>query len=148
KSRRMGMMIRKTGLVISAIIAWSVLMTGCAAPAPAAPTDEPTAPARHTQAPTPTETLAPGALSQTSSLRFIEHATTDTVRHIGPADQTDSAGDVLVFNNEVFARDNNTKVGTDSGTCVRTAVGDAWECIWTLALKDGSLTVEGPFFDK
>jgi allene oxide cyclase len=26
--------------------------------------------------------------------------------------------------------------------------GKAWECIWTLALDKGQLTVEGPFYDK
>jgi hypothetical protein len=26
-------------------------------------------------------------------------------------------------------------------------VGKAWECNWTMSLKDGQLTVEGPFLD-
>jgi hypothetical protein len=27
------------------------------------------------------------------------------------------------------------------------AVGKSWECFWTLILKDGQITVEGPFYD-
>jgi hypothetical protein len=30
---------------------------------------------------------------------------------------------------------------------VRTAVGKAWECFWTLVLDKGQITVEGPFYD-
>jgi ketosteroid isomerase-like protein len=29
----------------------------------------------------------------------------------------------------------------------RTAVGKAWECIWTMTLADGQITVEGPYYD-
>jgi hypothetical protein len=31
--------------------------------------------------------------------------------------------------------------------CIRTAAPGAWECIWTLSLGDGQITVEGPFLD-
>jgi hypothetical protein len=37
-------------------------------------------------------------------------------------------------------------MGTDNGTCVRTS-DSAWECIWTVTLDGGQITVEGPFFD-
>jgi hypothetical protein len=75
----------------------------------------------------------------------VERATTDTAADIAP--EGDSVGDVLGFANEVFDEGNQTKVGTDNGSCVRTAAGTAWECIWTLSLSDGQLTVEGPFLD-
>jgi len=81
----------------------------------------------------------------TTTLHVVERATTDTVADIAP--EGDSVGDVLGFANEVFDENNQNKIGTDSGSCVRTAVGAAWECIWTLTLSDGSLTVEGPFYD-
>ena len=42
---------------------------------------------------------------------------------------------------------NTRKVGHDNGSCIRTAVGRAYECAWSLTLADGSLTVEGPFND-
>lgn len=83
----------------------------------------------------------------TTTLHLVEHADTDTVRHIGPAEEKDSIGDVLGFGNPVFDADNKNQVGTDNGMCLRTAVGAAWECIWTVTLGDGQMTVEGPFYD-
>ena len=75
----------------------------------------------------------------------VEHADTDAVTDTGA--KGDSTGDVLTFANPVFDKANRTKVGADQGYCVRTAVGKSWECMWTLSLKDGQLTVEGPFID-
>ena len=42
---------------------------------------------------------------------------------------------------------NAKQVGTDQGFCVRTVVGQAWECVWTVMLDGGQITIEGPFFD-
>lgn len=81
----------------------------------------------------------------TTTLKVVERATTDFVGDVAP--EGDSIGDVLGFANEVFDEANANKVGTDNGSCVRTAVGSAWECIWTLTLSDGQITVEGPFYD-
>jgi allene oxide cyclase len=78
-------------------------------------------------------------------IKVVEHADTDAVTDTGA--KGDSAGDVLTFVNPVFDVANKTKVGTDQGFCVRTVVGKSWECMWTLSLKDGQLTVEGPFLD-
>jgi allene oxide cyclase len=88
-----------------------------------------------------------GGGSDETTIKLIEHAETDTVRHIGPANEEDSVGDVLAFANPVFDSENKKQVGTDNGQCVRTAVGKAWECIWTVSLDGGQLTVEGPFYD-
>src|ERR1051325_9662275 len=71
--------------------------------------------------------------SDTTTIKLIEHAETDVVRHIGPAKEEDSAGDVLAFANPVFDEGNEKQVGTDNGHCVRTAPGKAWECIWTVS---------------
>jgi Allene oxide cyclase len=79
------------------------------------------------------------------SMKFVEHAETDTVTDTG--DEDDSVGDILTFANKVFDEANKDQVGTDNGWCVRTVVGVAWECFWTLTLKDGQMTVEGPFLD-
>ena len=86
-----------------------------------------------------------GPSQSMTTLHVVERATTDTVGDVAPTG--DSVGDVLGFANEVFDAGNTTKVGTDNGMCVRSAVGAAWECIWTLTLADGQITVEGPFFD-
>jgi allene oxide cyclase len=60
----------------------------------------------------------------------------------------DSVGDLLVFSNKVYDPANKTQLGTDNGYCVRTVVGKSWECFWTLTLKAGQITVEGPFMDS
>ena len=78
-------------------------------------------------------------------MNFVERATSDKVTDTG--DKGDSAGDVLTFANDVYDENNQTKVGSDNGMCFRTAVGKAWECVWTLTLADGQITVEGPYYD-
>jgi hypothetical protein len=40
------------------------------------------------------------------------------------------------------------QLGSDQGYCVRTIVGKSWECFWTMNLKAGQITVEGPFMDE
>jgi allene oxide cyclase len=60
----------------------------------------------------------------------------------------DSVGDLLVFANKVYDAANKTQLGTDNGYCVRTVVAKSWECFWTLTLKAGQITVEGPFMDS
>jgi hypothetical protein len=88
-----------------------------------------------------------GGDSESSTIKLIEHAETDVVRHIGPAKEEDSAGDVLAFANPVFDSENKQRMGSDNGACIRTAAGKAWECFWTVSLSGGQITVEGPFND-
>jgi allene oxide cyclase-like protein len=80
------------------------------------------------------------------TITVIEHATTDTTVDLGA--KGDSVGDTLVFANDVFDAQDANKVGTDQGSCVRTVVGKAWECTWTVFLPDGQIVVEGPFYDS
>jgi hypothetical protein len=77
--------------------------------------------------------------------KFVERASTDAVTDTGAAG--DSAGDILTFANDVYDEHNAQKVGTDNGWCVRTVPGKAWECVFTMVLADGQITVEGPFYD-
>jgi allene oxide cyclase len=86
-----------------------------------------------------------GQSSNTMSLTVVERATTDVVTDVG--EEGDSVGDVLTFANEVYDEANETQVGTDSGYCIRTAVGVGWECFWTMTLEDGQIMVQGPFSD-
>ena len=81
----------------------------------------------------------------TTTLHVIEHADTDTVGDVAP--ESDSVGDTLGFANPVYDESNAQQLGTDNGFCVRTAVGEAWECVWTINLALGQITVEGPFYD-
>ena len=88
-----------------------------------------------------------GSDDSTTTIHVIEHANTDTLQHVGPASQKDSIGDVLGFANPLFDSANKSKIGSDNGMCIRTAVGKAFECTWTATLADGQLTAEGPFYD-
>jgi allene oxide cyclase len=83
--------------------------------------------------------------SLAEEINLVERATSDAVLDTGAAG--DSAGDILTFGNEVYDADNKNKVGDDTGWCIRTVVGKAWECFWTLSLQDGQITVAGPFTD-
>ena len=84
---------------------------------------------------------------ETTTLQVVEHADTDTLQHVGPANENDSIGDVLGFANPVYDADNQSQIGTDNGMCVRTDPGAAFECVWTVSLDGGQITVEGPFLD-
>ncbi len=88
---------------------------------------------------------APASAADTQTLKLVERAATDTVTDTGEED--DSVGDILTFANQVYDETNKNQVGTDNGWCVRTVAGTAWECFWTMILKDGQITVEGPYLD-
>jgi len=79
------------------------------------------------------------------TITVIEHATNVATTDTGAPD--DSAGDLLTFANDVFDRNDNHKVGTDQGYCVRVVAGVSFECNWTSFLAGGSIVVEGPFYD-
>ena len=79
-------------------------------------------------------------------IKVVERPVGETTLDLGA--KGDSVGDMLVFANGVFDTANKTQVGSDQGYCVRTIVGKSWECFWTLTLKSGQITVEGPFMDE
>jgi hypothetical protein len=111
------MKIVSTGLVASTL-AVAIAVAAAAAPAPAAAAEQ---------------------------IKLVERPVGETT--VDLAVKGDSVGDMLVFANGVFDAANKTQVGTDQGYCIRTVVGKSWECIWTLTLKAGQITVEGPFMD-
>ena len=79
------------------------------------------------------------------TIHVVEHATSDTVVDNAPAG--DSVGDTLGFGNSIYDASDTTVAGSDGGQCVRTVPGTSWECMWTTSLKNGQITVEGPFLD-
>ena len=93
-----------------------------------------------------TAAFAMGPVFAAEQIRVVERPVGETT--VDLAAKGDSVGDMLVFANGVFDAENKTQVGTDQGYCVRTIVGKSWECFWTLTLKAGQITVEGPFFDQ
>ncbi|MDX6523783.1 MAG: hypothetical protein QOI17_1296 [Gaiellales bacterium] len=87
-----------------------------------------------------------GGVVSPVTVHVIEHPVTDQVIDIGKTG--DSPGDQLPFANPVFDADNDTKVGSDEGNCVRASASQGrWECTWTTFLPKGQITVEGPFRD-
>ena len=76
---------------------------------------------------------------------YVERATHDTLIDNGATG--DSIGDTLAFGNTIYDAANATAIGSDGGQCVRTVPGVSWECAWTTSLKNGQITVEGPFLD-
>jgi allene oxide cyclase len=79
-------------------------------------------------------------------IQLVERALTDATLDLGA--KGDSVGDILTWANPVFDAANKVQVGTDQGFCIRVLVGKSWECLWTTTLKDGQITVEGPFKDE
>ena len=79
------------------------------------------------------------------SLTLIEHVTDEQVVDLG--EEGDSVGDALVFSNELYDDQNVNLVGRSHGSCVRTVVGESWDCTFTNTLENGSLVVTGPFYD-
>ncbi|HTV94828.1 MAG TPA: dirigent protein [Steroidobacteraceae bacterium] len=79
-------------------------------------------------------------------ITVVERPVGETTIDLGA--KGDSVGDLLVFANKVYDAANQTEVGSDQGYCIRTVPGKSWECFWTLILKRGRITVEGPFMDQ
>jgi allene oxide cyclase len=79
-------------------------------------------------------------------ISIVERPLNETTVH--RSGDRDTVGDLLVFANKVYDAANKVEVGSDQGYCVRTVVGKSWECFWTLVLKAGQITVEGPFMDS
>jgi hypothetical protein len=59
----------------------------------------------------------------------------------------DTIGDMLGFGNDLYDAENATVVGRSQGQCFRSNPGLSSECTWTNILEDGSITVQGPFYD-
>jgi len=83
--------------------------------------------------------------AQAETIKLVEHPKDEVTSHVGK--KADNPGDILSFANTVFDAADKAKAGTDQGYCIRIVPGKSFECIWTLTLPDGQITVEGPFFD-
>ena len=90
-------------------------------------------------------TALSGPAWSAETIKLVERPINETTVDLGA--KGDSVCDLLTFANPVYDAANKAQVGTDQGYCVRVAVGKSWECIWTLILKSGQITVEGPFMD-
>jgi len=86
-------------------------------------------------------TALSGPAWSAETIKLVERPINETTVDLGA--KGDSVGDLLTFANPVYDAANKAQVGTDQGYCVRVAVGKSWECIWTLILKSGQITVTG-----
>jgi allene oxide cyclase len=81
-----------------------------------------------------------------TTVHVIEHAITDTENP--GVNGKDVKGNILTFNNPVFNVADKKQVGRDEGFCTRLEPKKGiWECMWTMFLKGGQITVQGPFYD-
>jgi hypothetical protein len=80
------------------------------------------------------------------SIRLVERATNEHVIDLGA--HGDSLGDLLVFANPLHDATNGKALGTSNGSCVRTVVGQRWQCAWTMTLAGGQLQVGGECPDE
>ena len=83
---------------------------------------------------------------ETLNLNLVERPLHDTIVDVAYPDQ-DSLGDLMIWSNDVYDDGNATKVGEDSGWCIRTRVGKTWECTFTVTLPDGAINTSGSVYD-
>lgn len=88
----------------------------------------------------------PAAACDTFSLSLVERPLKDAIVDVGYPDQ-DSVGDLMIWANTLYDRDNASALGSDSGFCVRTTVGKTWECSLSVMLADGMITAAGTALD-
>jgi len=93
-----------------------------------------------------TSAAKPQARAAARTIHVVEHAITDT--EIPTGGGKDVKGNILTFNNPVFNAADKKQVGHDEGFCTRIAPQQGiWECLWTTFLKQGQITVQGPYYD-
>lgn len=89
--------------------------------------------------------LSAPAMAQ-QKITVIEQATNNSF--VDNNEEGDSVGDLLIFENSIYDAGYKNVIGYDSGSCIRIAVGEAWECTWTTSFEDGEIMVQGSFYDQ
>lgn len=79
-------------------------------------------------------------------LTFTERPLSGVITDVGFPER-DSVADLMTWSNAVYDAENAALAGRDNGWCIRTVVGRAWECTWTLALADGQIMAAGTVLD-
>jgi allene oxide cyclase len=79
-------------------------------------------------------------------IHVVEHYNNNVIIDLGP--KGDSMGDLNPFADPIYDATNKKQVGYESGSCIRTIVGKLYECNWTVFLKNGQISVEGPNYDN
>jgi allene oxide cyclase len=76
---------------------------------------------------------------------FIDSGT-DVLTDLGAPG--DSVGDILTYDNRVEEVGGKKLVGHEQGFCIRVVAGKSWECLFTIVMPDGQMTLHGPWLDK
>ena len=93
--------------------------------------------------------LLPAACTRETpqTLVTIADARIDKAQFIDIGEPGDSAGDILVFDQPLLD-EHQERIGTNSGSCIRTRAGHSFQCSWTLTLENGTIQVAGREFDQ
>lgn len=81
------------------------------------------------------------------TLVTIADARVDAAKFIDIGKPGDSPGDILVFDQPLLD-EQGKRLGTNSGTCIRTRIGHSFQCQWTLSMEGGTIQVAGREFDQ
>lgn len=81
------------------------------------------------------------------TLETIADARIHKASFIDLGEPGDSVGDILTFDQPLLDKQGK-QIGNNSGICIRTKVGESFQCQWTLILDDGSIQVAGREMDK
>lgn len=92
-------------------------------------------------------TAASCAGVQERSLVTIADARAEPAQRVDLGEAGDSVGDLVVFDQPLLDA-HGTRIGTNSGVCIRTRVAHSYQCQWTLTLPDGSIQVAGRETDQ
>jgi len=102
---------------------------------------------RHSLAVVCTLSIAACTPEKPHTLVTIADARIDKAQFVDTGESGDSVGDILVFDQPLLDSQKQ-KIGTNSGTCIRTRVGHSFQCQWTLSLENGSIQVAGRELDQ
>jgi len=77
----------------------------------------------------------------------IADARVNAAQFIDTGKPGDSVGDMLIFDQPLLDADMK-KIGTNTGTCIRTRIAHSFQCQWTLEFEDSSIQVAGREFEQ
>ncbi|MGD7034004.1 dirigent protein [Methylotuvimicrobium buryatense] len=80
------------------------------------------------------------------TLITIADARTHQAKLLDIGELGDTEGDILTFDQPLLD-EQGSRIGNNSGMCIRTRVGHSFQCQWTLTMKNGSIQVAGREFD-
>lgn len=109
--------------------------------------NQPCKPVRHGLSMLACLVAASCATTDYRTLITIADARTEAAKSVDIGTHGDSVGDMMVFDQPLLDQ-KGVPIGRNSGVCIRTRVGQSYQCQWTLALEDGTIQVAGSEADQ